>query len=427
MGYIEIMMEATSKSEVLKIVDGNLTSGTPSLYNKALGFFGAGEYSQVAVAKFLSDHSKDILEEVSSMYKQGGKIAPVQEQIDSVFKAAGIVNDSIDVFSNIYSNWMGSLPDYIKDKAVHDLLLPGTHDSAANHYDYSKPIQEKDGNAGFIALNKVFSIPVIGSFIAKHTVGAWGVAQSMSIKEQLEHGIRAFDIRIAHDYKTGELVVSHTFTSGTFEETLKQFKEFMDEHPTEVVLIEIMQEPKHRSPDLTNNNKSDAYKNMINLINQYLGDKLLPPKDRDIKLKDAVDSGKTAMVSFTGNLKNTGNIHHDAAKNFWGNQQSIESAMKLADTKFSDPVKPIGKSPFQLYAYTTTPDAKMIVNNIAHGGPILQPWGLKEMAEELNGHFPEFLENHPDAGNKVTGFIFDDPSNSLIETIIQHNLHDYNG
>lgn len=426
MEYVNTMMEAHEKGEVLKVVDGKLTSGEPSLLQKAAGFFGLGEYSQITVANFLNDHSKSILKESTEMYKDGAKIAPIQEQIDSVFAKAGMVNEGIDVFSNIYSNWMGGLPDSIKDKAVHDLLLPGTHDSVAKSFDYSKPIHDKGGNDGFIALNKFFSIPVIGSFIAKHSVGDWGETQSLTIKEQLEHGIRAFDIRVALDNETGELLVSHTFTAGTFEDTLKQFQEFMDDHPSEVVVIEIMEDPKHKSPDLHTRN-SDAYKKMTGLVNEYLGDKLMPPKDINITLKDAVETGKTAMVSFTGAMPSSGDINHNAAKNYWGNQQTIEGATKLADTKFSDPSKAIGASPFQLYAYTMTPDGKMITDNLKHGGPITQPWGVKENAAELNKHFSELLESHPDVGNKVSGFIFDDPSNELIETIINHNLYDYHG
>ena len=156
MGYVQLMMDANEKGEVLKVVDGKLTSGEPSFLQKAAGFFGLGEYSQITVANFLNEHSKSILKEAYEMYKDGAKIAPIQEQIDSVFAKAGMVNEGIDVFSNIYSNWMGGLPDSIKDKAVHDLLLPGTHDSAATHFDYSKPIHDEAGNDGFIALNKFF-------------------------------------------------------------------------------------------------------------------------------------------------------------------------------------------------------------------------------------------------------------------------------
>lgn len=427
MGYVDVMVAAREKGEVLKVIDGKLKSGEPSLLQKAEGFFGLGEYSQITVANFLNEHSKAIMQEAKEFHHAGGKIAPIQTQIDSVFAKAGMVNEGIDVFASVYSNWMGSLPDAIKDKAVHDLLIPGTHDSVANHFDYSKPIHDKGGNTGFIALNKFFSIPVIGSFIGKHTVGDWGETQSLTIKEQLEHGIRAFDIRVAHDHKTGELVVSHTFTAGTFEDTLKQFQEFMDEHPSEVVLIEIMEEPLHKSPDLHNRN-SAAYKKMTGLVNEYLGDKLMPPKDVHITLKDAAESGKTAMVSFTGSIPSPSNTHHNAATSYWGNKHSIDDAVKLADTKFASPYKAaVGNAAFQMYSYTVTPDAKMIVDNIKNGGPVTQPWGVKANATELNKHFSELLESHPDVGNKVTGFLFDNPDNELIEAVINHNFHDYHG
>lgn len=415
-----MLIKAVQTGETLKVVDGKLSTGTPSKMDKFKAFFNKGDYAQSKVADYINAHKKDIMKEAMDLYKAGGKISLIQEQIDKVFTSAGMEGEGPDVFGNIYSNWMGSLSQDLKDKPVHDLFIPGTHDSVANNFDFSKAIHTGDDSSGFLALNKVFSyIPFIGN----HTVGDWGITQTMTIKEQLEHGIRAFDIRVAHDHKTGELLVSHTFTAGTFEDTMKQFKEFMDEHPTEVVMLQISKDPVKSSPDI-GKKSSDAYKDFIEIIDKYLGDKLVPKDDLDITLQKAIDTQKTAVVSLSG-IPGNETLNTNVVKNYWENQQTVEGAVGRADDKYSHPEKFNNAAPFQFSAFTMTPNNKMIIDNLKHGGPLLEPWGLKDTSAELNSHFKEFLEKHPDAGDYVTGFIFDHPSNELIETVIQHNMADH--
>lgn len=98
------------------------------------------------------------------------------------------------------SDWMAELDD---DRSINTLSIPGTHDSGATH-----------------------SIADLS-----------GKCQSLTIEEQLELGVRFFDVRL--QLKNNELVVVHSFVDqGTsFADVLRQMTEFLRENPTEFLIV----------------------------------------------------------------------------------------------------------------------------------------------------------------------------------------------
>ena len=108
-------------------------------------------------------------------------------------------------------NWMGSLSD---DTPLNDIALPGTHDSGATH-EY-----------------KFLGISISGT--AK--------CQTLSIAEQLNIGVRFFDIRLRR--VKGELQVYHGEVDQelTFDEVLSACYAFLAENPSEALVICIKEE-----------------------------------------------------------------------------------------------------------------------------------------------------------------------------------------
>ena len=106
-------------------------------------------------------------------------------------------------------DWMGRLPDHAY---VAQLSIPGTHDTATGE--------------GFL------SSSLEGDTFSK--------AQDLTLSEQLEDGIRAFDFRPS--YKDGYLNCAHGIsqTNITFQKALETLRDFLQAHPTEFFILHIL-------------------------------------------------------------------------------------------------------------------------------------------------------------------------------------------
>lgn len=99
------------------------------------------------------------------------------------------------------NNWMQDIED---NRLVCKMSIPGTHDTAAD-----------SGNA-------------------------WVKTQDKNIEQQLNSGIRFFDIRLVHDNGVLKLChASHTFNTTFVGDVLKTTVEFLKEHPSETVIMTI--------------------------------------------------------------------------------------------------------------------------------------------------------------------------------------------
>ena len=105
-------------------------------------------------------------------------------------------------------DWMAGLDD---NAYLSQLSIPGTHDSGTG-----------EGWTGW--LGESFG-------------PSMGQTQDLDIGEQLECGVRAFDLRPC--VVDGELVINHGIlqTKAKFPETLRQLCQFVTEHPTEFVVV----------------------------------------------------------------------------------------------------------------------------------------------------------------------------------------------
>lgn len=99
------------------------------------------------------------------------------------------------------NNWMQDIED---NRLVCKMSIPGTHDTAAD-----------SGNA-------------------------WVKTQDKNIEQQLNSGIRFFDIRLVHDNGVLKLCHGkHTFNTTFDRDVLKTTAEFLKEHPSETVIMTI--------------------------------------------------------------------------------------------------------------------------------------------------------------------------------------------
>eukprot|EP00563_Minutocellus_polymorphus_P020232 CAMPEP_0197715500 /NCGR_PEP_ID=MMETSP1434-20131217/624_1 /TAXON_ID=265543 /ORGANISM="Minutocellus polymorphus, Strain CCMP3303" /LENGTH=430 /DNA_ID=CAMNT_0043299615 /DNA_START=191 /DNA_END=1483 /DNA_ORIENTATION=+ len=130
------------------------------------------------------------------------------------------------------SDWMASLDP---NTNLAQLTLPGTHNSAA--YDLSTQFNENDPQYTYIQ-EASFGVDLPNKMIAPFAC-RFALTQSLSISEQLRAGIRYFDLRVDYDTETSSFRIFHLLFGLPIQDILKQIQDFIQMHPSEIVVIEI--------------------------------------------------------------------------------------------------------------------------------------------------------------------------------------------
>lgn len=112
-----------------------------------------------------------------------------------------------------FSCWMAVLPE---ETAISSLSVPGTHDSGALH--------------AFADVS--------------------GKCQAVPIEEQLEMGVRFFDIRLRQDEDSLHVVHSFVDQRTTLEEVLDAFSDFVEENPSEFLIFSFKEDTSPVRPSM---------------------------------------------------------------------------------------------------------------------------------------------------------------------------------
>ncbi|KAM6976556.1 PI-PLC X domain-containing protein 2 [Aplochiton taeniatus] len=140
-------------------------------------------------------------------------------------RPAGIGNSNAD--------WMGSLSPTLSAMPLKYLAVPGSHDSFSFWVDEHAPVGP-DQKAFVKYLASVFR------HMAKKVMKKWSMTQNLTFKEQLDAGIRYFDLRVSS--KPGEPGTEIYFIHGLFghkvRDGLSDINSFLDAHGKEVVFLD---------------------------------------------------------------------------------------------------------------------------------------------------------------------------------------------
>lgn len=127
--------------------------------------------------------------------------------------------------------WMEELPAALHHVPLLSLAIPGSHDAGSYSLD---PHSEVAPDQPELYYPSVF----MGCFM-KHIIMNWTKTQTLAIKQQLESGIRYFDLRIASRGNSNELYVVHGLYGAPVRQILQDVKKFLDEKSREVILLDI--------------------------------------------------------------------------------------------------------------------------------------------------------------------------------------------
>ncbi|KAI4554083.1 hypothetical protein MJG53_019382 [Ovis ammon polii x Ovis aries] len=135
--------------------------------------------------------------------------------------------------SKANADWMSALSSRLWDVPLHQLSIPGSHDTMTYCLNKKSPISSQEPRL-LQLLRKVLpcvTLPVVLK---------WSTTQVLSVTEQLDAGVRYLDLRIAHMEEGSERnlhFVHMVYTTALVEDTLTEISEWLEGHPREVVIL----------------------------------------------------------------------------------------------------------------------------------------------------------------------------------------------
>ncbi|KAK2870159.1 hypothetical protein QQF64_021886 [Cirrhinus molitorella] len=131
------------------------------------------------------------------------------------------------------ADWMGALCPALTSLPLKHLAVPGSHDSFSFWVDEQAPVGP-DQKAYVKHLAAIFR------FLAKKVMKKWSMTQNLTFREQLEGGIRYFDLRVSS--KPGEPGHEIYFIHGLFGQKVRDglidINNFLNMHKKEVVFLD---------------------------------------------------------------------------------------------------------------------------------------------------------------------------------------------
>nr|XP_002738394.2 PREDICTED: PI-PLC X domain-containing protein 3-like [Saccoglossus kowalevskii] len=126
---------------------------------------------------------------------------------------------------------MGDLPPRLCREPLKNIAIPGSHNSGSYFLDLSSGVAP--GSPDTIR----HLVSMFGS-AAKNIIQNWSVCQTLCFRDQLEHGVRYFDMRISKQDGKPDIHLAHGLFAGRVIDAMNEINKWLDEHPKEVVLID---------------------------------------------------------------------------------------------------------------------------------------------------------------------------------------------
>jgi hypothetical protein len=125
--------------------------------------------------------------------------------------------------AGLHSDWMNQLYSARPHTRLNSIALPATHDSGTSGMNFISKIAPGARGIFFFIHNMVLT---------------WGKTQYRNLYEQLNLGVRVFDLRVSYN-KKGVGYIAHGLVSMKWNDALDQIRKFVIIHPKEIILIEL--------------------------------------------------------------------------------------------------------------------------------------------------------------------------------------------
>lgn len=388
--------------------DGNAVAKTPSFFNKLGSGFGGG-FSKKQRLQFLSKNANAIEKIMEKWRDSGTEIWPLQNLFNQWFgkKAPNLTE-------TIYSDWMRALPPEKKNVSISNLVLPGTHDSGAYKVDFSHPMS---ANKKISKVSKFVSkIPLIGPLVGSF-ISDWTITQESNIYNQLRQGIRVLDLRVSVDPSDNKFYISHTFCCDSLENVMTQIKKFMDEHPEEILVININPDWEHRGET----SKKSA--EILNLIQVKIGNLLHPAQENfdNLSMNSMTGAGKRIILNSSNSAFQGENVWKDMVSGEWFNsfdtKESLDKTDKLLDTHKNK----VRGAKLNEIASNLTPQTPNVVKGILNRFiPMTPRFNLRKVEKKFNAEFIQKMKDKPLDNVQIVTSDFPDRT-PIVEAVVSRN------
>ena len=155
------------------------------------------------------------------------------------------------------------------------------------------------------------SIPGSHNSCSYNTSLSFSKCQTRSLEEQLKYGVRYLDLRFV--YRNGTLVMYHGYDNlgMTFEQCLETVKRFLDEHPSETILLRLQREKKGGKVT------DEMYYDAIVAAFEKTGLPLIDTTDSaTAKLGNL--RGKALVIEYNNMKQNARTFPHVSGYSYWG-------------------------------------------------------------------------------------------------------------
>src|SRR3990167_133211 len=132
------------------------------------------------------------------------------------------------------TNWMSQIPN---DRIFNQLMIPGTHDSGTYAITKDSKFSLSPDDALPIWVEAISNI--LPPSLVQAITANWSKTQPKSITDQLNAGIRYFDCRVDLFPTDNHFYLSHTLLGVPLADALQQVQEFVAQHPSEIILLDM--------------------------------------------------------------------------------------------------------------------------------------------------------------------------------------------
>ncbi|KAF7204884.1 PI-PLC X domain-containing protein 1 [Nothobranchius furzeri] len=184
-----------------------------------------------------------------------------------------------------HTDWMSQLPPALHSIPLSNLAIPGSHDSMSYDLDINSSIIKPE------VLRRFSRICFV-----RRIVRRWAMTQEVTITEQLNAGVRYFDLRIArkhNDSNPTRLYFHHGLLTRTDVETvLREIDAWASRHPKEVIIVSLS-----HFEGFDKKIEAQLHIHLIQFIKDLFGAKLMHKMDTPT-LNACWGQGKNVIVSY---------------------------------------------------------------------------------------------------------------------------------
>ncbi|XP_041348061.1 PI-PLC X domain-containing protein 3-like [Gigantopelta aegis] len=276
-------------------------------------------------------------------------------------------------------NWMAKLPQKLQNIPLNQLSIPGSHDSFSFGLDRSSEIGP-DTAQTIRDLVKVFGA------MAKDVIYRWSMTQSLTFTQQLNAGIRYFDLRISTRQTSSDIFFLHCLFAHKVEPCLQDINTFLEQHPKEIAILDF----NH----MYGFNES-THQQMLTMIQGVFGSKLCPVQDMENLTLSQLwkDHLQVIAIYHQDDLpRECNNIWpKTSVRSPWPNTTDVDQMIKFQEQVFAE--SHTCKDIFLVHQGVLTPDATYIMSRftgslrtdlVAKAVPAFIKWLQMKKADSKN-------------------------------------------